>query len=590
MLSTIEILDVLEEYLPDIQVGLGPDWVEFSRRVSHLANRFKAIAAEDDPAPGKLQAVLDNLLEICQDYTYVAGLLGLGSRRPPSPQAPDLFEVKEVANRYYSLLVQLKETEQEAAAAKAFKFGYALLIGVNKNTVSSWVLPSVAKDIHALTEVLIHPHRCAYLKDNVKTITDEQATRHGILDGLDWLDERLRADTSGNATVIVYYSGHGWRDISGVSPDYYFIPYDVKQDQIRSRSLRAVDFAERVGALKPKRLLVILDCCHAGGMGVKGEGSLPASYVETAISPSLLMAGEKTLVGPGAEGLETLMQGSGRAVLSSSTSEQPSYMRRDDKMGIFTYHLIEALTGHAQPAEGATEVLVSDVMSHVWRHVPASARADWNADQQPDYQVSGNFPIALLLGGKGLSPGRPAPDPLVKSTEEETVKVGNKIDTDGGAYIRGRIDIGDGDFVGRDEIIHGDMVYGDKVMGDKIHEDNKITTGNIAGTNIVIGHGIYFTASDEITELFTYIFGQIKARSEEIDVDKEKLVVIIQQIQYEVRKGDRIDITGFERKLKSLAMLAPDIFKVTVEILTHSNTVASIIRNIAKKAKADISA
>jgi hypothetical protein len=81
-------------------------------------------------------------------------------------------------------------------------------------------------------------------------------------------------------------------------------------------------------------------------------------------------------------------------------------------MSIFTYHLIEALTGHAQPQEGATEVLVSDVMGHVWRRVPQSAKADWGRKQEPDYQVSGNFPIALLLGGKGLSKGQPAPDPL----------------------------------------------------------------------------------------------------------------------------------------------------------------------------------
>ncbi len=50
-------------------------------------------------------------------------------------------------------------------------------------------------------------------------------------------------------------------------------------------------------------------------------------------------------------------------------------------------------------------MLVSDVMGHVWRRVPESARQDWAKDQQPDYQVSGNFPVALLLGGKGLSKG-----------------------------------------------------------------------------------------------------------------------------------------------------------------------------------------
>jgi hypothetical protein len=51
-------------------------------------------------------------------------------------------------------------------------------------------------------------------------------------------------------------------------------------------------------------------------------------------------------------------------------------------------------------------------MSYVYRKVPQSAMAEWKAEQQPDYQLSGNFPVALLLGGKGLAKGMTAPDPL----------------------------------------------------------------------------------------------------------------------------------------------------------------------------------
>ncbi|RLC76487.1 MAG: hypothetical protein DRJ03_10600 [Chloroflexi bacterium] len=37
-------------------------------------------------------------------------------------------------------------------------------------------------------------------------------------------------------------------------------------------------------------------------------------------------------------------------------------------------------------------------------------------------QVSGNFPIALLLGGKGLSKGQPAPDTLEPLAGESQVR------------------------------------------------------------------------------------------------------------------------------------------------------------------------
>jgi hypothetical protein len=105
-----------------------------------------------------------------------------------------------------------------------FNHGYALLIGVNENHVSSWALPDVVKDIKALTGVLTHPQRCAYPKDNVKPITGKDATRQNILNGLEWLRECIQADASHNATAIIYYTGHGWRDESVVPPDYYSAP------------------------------------------------------------------------------------------------------------------------------------------------------------------------------------------------------------------------------------------------------------------------------------------------------------------------------------------------------------------------------
>ena len=52
-----------------------------------------------------------------------------------------------------------------------FEDGYALLIGVDDNAVPSLVLPDVAKDVVALRDVLVHPERCAYRPDHVKTIT-----------------------------------------------------------------------------------------------------------------------------------------------------------------------------------------------------------------------------------------------------------------------------------------------------------------------------------------------------------------------------------------------------------------------------------
>jgi hypothetical protein len=461
--------------------------------------------------------------------------------------------------------------------SELFTHGYALLVGVDQSSVDKWALPDVAKDIQALAEVFTHPQRCAYPSDNVQVISGQEATRQGILDGLDWLQGRIQADASRDVTAIVYYTGHGWRDVSAAPPEFYLIPYDIREDKIRSRALRAADFNEAVGELKPQRLLVVLDCCHAAGMGVKDVLPRPAGYVEAAVAPATLMAGEKAVAGPGGKGLEQLALGKGRAVLSSSSGEESSYMRKDGQMSIFTYHLIEALTGHAQPQEGATEVLVSDLMSYVWRHVPQSARADWGAEQTPDYQVGGNFPVALLLGGQGWSKGQPAPDPLGAIEEEaETMRT---------------IDTGGGDFVGRDKTVHGDEVRGDKVTGDKVGGD-KIQVGNISGSSgVAIGRGARATVTqglsgDEIAKLFDSVYQRIEARPEDPTVDKEELTETVQRIEAEVAKGEAANPTKVERWLRTLAGMADDIFDVTAaSLVSPAAGIAAVIRKVAAKAR-----
>lgn len=361
-----------------------------------------------------------------------------------------------------------------------FSHGYALVIGVDQNSVPAWALPGVARDVEALRDVLIHPQRCAYQDTNVKLISGADATRQNILDGFDWLQACLVQDAG--ATAVIYYSGHGWRDDQVQPPQYYFIPYDVRRDRLRSSALRADELAEAIDALQPPRLLVILDCCHAGGMTVK---DLTAPY--TPAAPPL-----DFLTLPGAilakaidnSGLAQLGQGEGRALLTSSRAEQRSYMSSKTQMSIFTYHLIAALTGSAQPSAGAQEVLVSDVLSYVYRHVPATARQEVGSEQQPDGRLSGNFAVALLLGGTGLAAGATPPNPLeplpaqVSSAQGgrniqigkieavnvgetqiidqrgATIQVGGRttIKTGGGSYVAGDVETGGGDFTGRDQV------------------------------------------------------------------------------------------------------------------------------------------
>lgn len=328
-----------------------------------------------------------------------------------------------------------------------FTNGYALIIAVNENRVPAYALPAVGRDAIALRDVLAHPRRCAYPPHNVRLLMGSAATRAGIEAGLSWLRERLDADPSGNATAVLFYSGHGV--YSPADRSYYLLPYDAGTP-LAASLVRATDLAAEVEQVQPRRLLVALDCCHAGGMGIKGDALAPGTGYQKMAAPAEVRP------------IAALSQGQGRAVISSSTADESSYIRADRRMSIFTYHLVEALTGHAQP-EGATEVLVSDVMGYVSRAVPRSARAAYNVSQTPVYQMSGeNFPVALVLGGAGAGKGQPLPDPLAALPAAPGQQV--TVHTGGGAYVSGGTLTAGGDINLGAKNVGGDEVRGNKVV------------------------------------------------------------------------------------------------------------------------------
>lgn len=335
---------------------------------------------------------------------------------------------------------------------------YAVIMGVDENAVARLALPTVAKDVQAMYDVLTHPQRCGYAPENVKLLKGADATRENIFEALYWLQDRLKENA--DATAIVYYSGHGMLDSR--ADQYYLIPYDIGElRRVRARAIKAEEFEAEIAVLQPQRLLVVLDCCHAAGMDVKSveqptlsPAAFPLDLPETKEIPDL-EEGDKAV--------NRLAQGRGRAILNSSTGAESSYIRRDRAMSVFTYHLIEALTGHAPHDPADETVLVTDVMSYVTRRVAETARNE-HRHQTPVMKTSGVFPIALLLGGEGTKGLATLPDPLGQlppvATSDRTVtfqqqgqtvhgnqvniggdaqigQIGNVINTGGGDYVQG---------------------------------------------------------------------------------------------------------------------------------------------------------
>lgn len=302
-----------------------------------------------------------------------------------------------------------------------FDHGYALLIGAGECAYPKWSLPVTVKDMQALRAVLTDPDLCGYPGDDahIRLLHDGGATRQAILEGLAWLAERTAADP--DATAVVFYSGHGWLDKA--TGRYYLVSHDVEPFDLSASALPATAFTNALRQVQVKRLLVFIDSCHAAGMATAKEAAefkLPGGFSQIALPKGLI---------------DELKQGAGRAVFTSSLGEQRSWIRPDGSLSLYTYHLIEALKG-AGNRSGDTTVRVSNLMNHLGKAVPASAQAI-GKEQTPFFDTAAeDFPMALLLGGKGLSgagfaPAQdaPTPQPAIQASGERSVPAGTISDS-----------------------------------------------------------------------------------------------------------------------------------------------------------------
>mgnify|MGYP001793641057 CR=1 FL=1 len=304
---------------------------------------------------------------------------------------------------------------------QTFNNGYALLIGVGESAYPRWSLPVTVKDTQAIKSVLTNPNICAYPNsdNNIRLLYDSTATRSAIVNGLGWL--KAQAANDPEATVIVYYSGHGWLDQS--TGQYYLIQHDIEPFDIPNSAFSAQNFTEALQQIKSKRLLVLIDCCHGEGMATAKDDEnihikLPQSLMQTFPPESVL---------------DSLKQGEGRAVFTSSRGQQKSWILKDNSLSIYTHHLIEALKGAAN-RPGDTTVKVSNLMNHLAKCVPETAQAMYKVEQKPFFDtVTEDFAVSLLLGGKGISvDGEGATEDKVTAVPNQGVNVsGSRSNTAG---------------------------------------------------------------------------------------------------------------------------------------------------------------
>ena len=196
---------------------------------------------------------------------------------------------------------------------------YVLAIGVSNYTDSDLRLDLAAKDAMDFGTAWSEQKGNLYTAVEVRTLTDDRATKGNILDGLEWLQRQVTA----NDVAVLFFAGHGINDSTG---GFYFLPADADLESLKRTGVSQFDITSTVASIAGK-VMVFMDACHSGNlMGkIKRRGMSVASSVINELASAE----------------------NGAVVFSSASGRQYALENEDWGNGAFTLYVVEGIRGKA---------------------------------------------------------------------------------------------------------------------------------------------------------------------------------------------------------------------------------------------------
>jgi len=324
-----QIARILIQHGADVEPALS--WLEKGRSIQRYAAEY--------------QAGIDMVKKIQSE-----GAQSSLAERPATPTAPALARHPDLTPSFQSAL---------------HPDDYALIVGVEKydDLPAATYAENDAEAAGAFVRAMGVPVR------NVATLVGARATRSGLAKQLEgWLPNNVNK----NSTVYFYYSGHGAPNPK--DGQAYLVPIDGDPQYLDQTAYSLKRVYEKLGELKAKRVIVMLDSCFsgAGGRSVLAKGARPlVNNVDTGFNS----AGGKIVV------------------LTASGADQISGTNENNGHGLFTYHLLAGLNGAAADASG--QVTIKSLYDYLKPKVMDDARRA-NREQTPQLQSIGTAADTLL--------------------------------------------------------------------------------------------------------------------------------------------------------------------------------------------------
>lgn len=256
------------------------------------------------------------------------------------------------------------------------KNAYAVVVGIGKYRERLPAADYADKDAELVGEYLTNV--LGYPEENVIVRLNERATRTDLVK---YFEEWLRNNVEPEASVFIYYSGHGTPNMK--SGEAFLVPYDGDPAFTDSTAYPLKQLYAALDKLPAKDVTVVLDSCFsgAGGRSVLARGARP--MVLTVDAPAR------------ATGKTVVLAASGGDEISNSFEEKGH--------GLLTYFFLKGLHGDADAnKDGGIEM--TELFDYVKPNVQRVARKQYNNEQTP--QLLGS-PAALKAGGRLVEIARP---------------------------------------------------------------------------------------------------------------------------------------------------------------------------------------
>lgn len=282
---------------------------------------------------------------------------------------------------------------------------YAVVIGVQDYPGDTADLTYPDDDANDM-ESQLTAHGWTVIKSLINADATHDLIRDAILSAVDGLASRVETDE--NATVLVYYSGHG----SIIGETGYIIPQDGMVSQLQQTSpgvwenvavttpaslanwISPSTLSAWLDALPCKNKILILDSCYSGNFVVAGD-SIDASPQDSNTSSGTTEDGLlETAVGNLSALIAASLEGSGAPdvlAISAAGSADLSYETGAVSNGVFTYYLLKAAASGDANGDGYVTA------TEAYAYAKSCIKAYWNSVNAASYAAF----LPHISGGTG---------------------------------------------------------------------------------------------------------------------------------------------------------------------------------------------